>query len=109
MHGYKFYWYPSSAPCRAVLMLMMELGVCPEEFILIDLVKNEHLTEEFEAINPGQTVPALICQDRNIRLWEPRAILIHLAVDWAPSKQQREQLYPPKPAIRAHIDQMLWF
>mgnify|MGYP003334997514 FL=1 len=43
LRGVTFYWYPSSAQCRSILMLMLELQICPEKFVMIDLINFDQI------------------------------------------------------------------
>ena len=54
----------------------------PHEIVPIDVKAGQHLTPEFEAINPMRQVPALILPDGTL-MTETAAIAIHL-VDAAP-------------------------
>ncbi|KAJ8023996.1 Glutathione S-transferase theta-3 [Holothuria leucospilota] len=56
------YHAPLSQPCRSILLLL-KLTNAPYKEILIDLVKGEHRTPEFLAINPFHRVPVVVHGD----------------------------------------------
>ena len=64
-----------SQPCRAALALLM-IGKLKYETINVELLKKEHKTSEYLAINPFGTVPAL--EHGDFRLGESNAILTYL-------------------------------
>lgn len=90
--------HPNSARVLSVLYeLKIEADVVP-----LDIFKGETQTPEFLAINPRGTVPALSHGD--LLLWESRAILGYLA-----SQKPDADLCPSDPAIRALVDQWLFW
>jgi len=95
------YYSSISGPCRAVLLAAKEAKI-PLEIRNIDLMKKEHLTEDFLKINPDHTVPALV--DHDFKLWESRAIMTYLIDKYAPD----HSIYPKTPRIRARIDRLLY-
>lgn len=111
LKGVTYYWYPSSSQCRAILMLMLELRVCPEHFVMIDLIKEEHKSEEFTMLNPNQTVPCLVDVSNGEKhiMWDARAILVHLVTNHGPAKHIVERLYPFRRKLRLEIDKLLIF
>ena len=68
--------HPVSQPTRS-LMAFFKLSGVAYEFHFVDLIKREHLTEEFAKINPFQSVPAIVHGDYN--LWESAAIVTYVA------------------------------
>merc|ERR1711970_1239116 len=71
-----FYAWGFSPFVRAVAMVAVELEV---DLVIkeIDLLKSEHKTPEYEAINPNKTVPALTHGETKIG--ESRTIAVYLA------------------------------
>ena len=65
-----------SQPTRSVVAFLKLSGI-PFEFHSVDLVKCEHLTEEFIKINPFKEIPAIVHGDYN--LWESAAIITYIA------------------------------
>ncbi len=62
---------------RRVLAAIGHLGLEGETRIRkFDLMKGEHRTEEFRALNPNQKVPLLV--DGDLKLWESNPIMIYL-------------------------------
>jgi len=96
------YYYPLSAPCRAVMMTAKSINL-QLDMKLVDLLKGEQKGEAFIKINPDHTVPTLV--DGSFRLWESRAIMQYLVDKFAPNNQ----LYPRDPVKRAPVDRMLQF
>ncbi|XP_061406885.1 glutathione S-transferase 1-like [Lethenteron reissneri] len=96
------YWFPMSAPCRAVLMLCRELGLSTE-LRVVDLMKGDQLKDDFQLISPMHTVPVI--DDGGLRLWESRAILQYLVNKYGAKKA--DALYPREAAARARVDLML--
>ncbi len=93
----KFYnadFSPNTLRVRAVANeLDIELDI-----IDIDLMKGEHKTEAYLAINPNGKVPTMV--DGDFVLWESRAIMRYLA-----SLKPDAGLYPDDNKQRAIIDQ----
>jgi len=97
-----FYYFPFSAPCRAVMMTAKSINL-QLDMKKVDLMKGEHKEPEFLKINPDHTVPTLV--DGSLRLWESRAIMQYLVDKYAPNSM----LYPRDPVKRAPVDRMLQF
>ncbi|XP_075148969.1 glutathione S-transferase 1-1-like [Haematobia irritans] len=97
-----FYYMPPSAPCRAVEMTALAVGVQLNKNI-VDLTKGEHLKEEFIKINPQHTIPTLV--DSGFALWESRAIMTYLCEKYDQSKKW----FPDCVKTRAIINQRLYF
>ncbi|KAI5383718.1 Glutathione S-transferase T1, variant 2 [Lathyrus oleraceus] len=72
----KVYADRMSQPSRAILIFCKVNGIEIEE-IHIELSKREHLSPEFQAINPLKKVPAIV--DGRFKLFESHAILIYIA------------------------------
>lgn len=49
----------------------------PVDYVYLDLVRGEHRTPAYRAVNPNRKVPTLVDGDRT--LWEADAIMCHLA------------------------------
>ncbi|TMW39583.1 hypothetical protein DOY81_015338 [Sarcophaga bullata] len=69
-----FYYMPSSAPCRAVMMTAKAVGIKLNKKLL-NLMTGEHMKPEFLNINPQHTIPTLVHDD--LVLWESRAIMVY--------------------------------
>ncbi|RXG56399.1 Glutathione S-transferase 1, isoform C [Armadillidium vulgare] len=67
------YYYNWSSPCRAVGLVAKALGISLNKKVTL-LLKGEHLTPEFLAINPQHCIPTLV--DGDLKLWESRAIVL---------------------------------
>ncbi|GMH22708.1 hypothetical protein Nepgr_024551 [Nepenthes gracilis] len=72
----KIYADRMSQPSRAVI-LFCRLNKIDFEEIRIDISKREHLSPEYQEINPMRKVPAIV--DGRFKLFESHAILIYLA------------------------------
>lgn len=72
----KIYGDRKSQPTRAVMLFCKLNGIDFEE-ITIELFNQEHLSSEFEEINPVKEVPVIF--HGNFKLFESHAILIYLA------------------------------
>jgi len=97
-----FYYMSGSAPCRSVMLCAKALGI---ELNLkpTDLMKGEHMTPEFLAMNPQHTIPTM--NDNGFCLWESRAIMAYLVNQYG----KDDSLYPKDPKKRAVVDQRLYF
>ncbi len=74
----KLYATDLSPNSRRVLAAIKQLGLEGEtEIQKFELMKGEHRTEEFRAVNPNQKVPVLV--DGDFRLWEANPIVIYLS------------------------------
>ncbi|CAF4879834.1 unnamed protein product [Pieris macdunnoughi] len=91
-----------SAPVRSVLMVIEHLKL-PVQFVDVNFMKGEQLTEEFKKINPQHTVPTLI--DDDFILGDSHAISMYLINKYA----KDDSLYPTDPKLRAIVDQRLHF
>ncbi|KMQ97936.1 glutathione s-transferase 1-1 [Lasius niger] len=73
------------------------------ELIMVNTSAGEHLTPEYEELNPQKTIPFLV--DDDLKLSESRAIMSYLVDQYG----ENDTLYPRKPEARALIDQRLYF
>ncbi|REC94985.1 glutathione S-transferase family protein [Kushneria indalinina] len=91
------YAHRLSQPSRAAEMLLRELAI-EYDFHEIDFAGGETRTDEFDAINPFQTVPALVVEHdgETLHLAESQAIMMtlcriaedqHVAQRWYPGEQ----------------------
>ncbi|WP_457809117.1 glutathione S-transferase family protein [Kushneria sp. EE4] len=103
------YAHRLSQPSRAAEMLLRELGI-EYDFHEIDFAGGETRTDEFAAINPFQTVPALVVEHdgETLTLAESQAIMIHLCRT-AADQAAAQRWYPGEQDIprSARIDQWL--
>jgi len=91
----KLYTLSASPNSRRAMATALQLGV-DVEVVTVNLMKGEHRTPEFLAINPNGKVPALV--DGELRLWESTAIMHYLAM-----KTPGQTLLPEDPAARADV------
>jgi glutathione S-transferase len=91
-----------SPPVRACLLTLNELGV-EFQYKIVDLLKKEHLTEEFLKHNPQHTVPVL--NDGDVWIWDSHAICSYLVDKYG----KDDSLYPRDLAKRALVDQRMYF
>ena len=98
----KLYMHPASNASRPVMLFMVEKKIDCEQKV-VDLMKGEHYSEWYTAINPNRQVPTL--EDGDFRLTESSAILKYLA-----SKIEAPE-YPTKDLKkRAKVDEAMdWF
>ncbi|KAL0842409.1 hypothetical protein ABMA28_014520 [Loxostege sticticalis] len=99
------YRVPGSPPARSVMMLgdLLRLRL---EYRDVNLLRNEHKSQEFRKMNPMGTVPVL--QDGDFILSESHAILKYLLTNYG-SAEQQERLYPSESKARALVDQSMFF
>lgn len=99
----KFYYDLMSQPSRA-LYIFFKLNRLPVTFVKIDLMKMEHLNEEFKNVNRFQKVPCIV-DDDGFKLSESVAIFRYLMA----SKKDffDEHWYPSDNTTRAKIDEYL--
>jgi glutathione S-transferase len=94
----KLYYFPSPNP-QKIRFALNELGVeC--ETVPVDLLKREHKTAEFLALNPCGRVPVLV--DGGLSLWESHAILAYLG-------DKTGKLWPTTAAGRADALRWMFF
>lgn len=91
----KLYYFPHTDNNRKVLAVIHHLALDVER-VEIDLLKGEHLTPEFLALNPNHMTPVL--QDGEFVLWESNAIMQYLC-----SLRPGTALWPVAPKIQADI------
>lgn len=96
------YHAPLSQPCRSILLLL-KLTNAPYKEILIDLVKGEHRTPEFLAINPFHRVPVVVHGD--FVLTESPAIAKYIINN----VQCEDHWYPADVKKRARVDEYLFY
>jgi len=96
------YYFPTSAPCRAVMMTAKAINL-EMDTKKLDLMAGAQNEPDFLKINPDHTVPTLV--DGSLHLWESRAIMQYLVDRFAPNNP----LYPRDPVQRAPVDRMLQY
>ena len=98
----KLYMHPVSNASRPVLLFIAEQKI-PVETQVVDLMKGEHYSDWYTAINPSRQVPTL--DDDGFILTECSAILKYLA------SKIDSPTYPTKDLKkRAKVDEMMdWF
>ena len=97
----KIYADPITVNCRKVLAGLDLLGA-PYELMHVDYFKAEQKGPAYVAINPNQSLPALV--DGDFVLWESNAIL-----QYAADKVGAESAYPRDLKVRADINRwLLW-
>jgi maleylacetoacetate isomerase len=84
----------SSASFR--VRIALNLKNLPHEIVPVSLLKNEHLTEAFKALNPAELVPVLEHEGR--RLTQSLAIIEYLE-----EKYPQPPLLPHEPELRAYV------
>ncbi len=95
------YMNPLSTASRPVSLFIAEKKLPVTERV-VDLMKGEHLGNEFTAINPSRLVPAL--EDGDFRMTESSAILKYLASKFNAAE------YPQDLKQRAKVDEAMdWF
>ncbi|XP_017773786.1 PREDICTED: glutathione S-transferase 1-like [Nicrophorus vespilloides] len=97
-----FYYIPGSAPCRAVMLTAIALGV-ELNYKLTDVMEGKQFEPEFLKINPQHTIPTI--NDNGFSLWESRAIMGYLVNKYG----KDDSLYPKDPVKRAVVDQRMFF
>src|SRR5690349_8988491 len=95
----KLYQHPFSSAAFKVSAVVHELGL-PVTFVTIDMMKGEHKSPEFLALNPNGKVPTL--EDDGFCLWESNAILCYLA-----AKKPESGLLPTDARGMAQVQQWL--
>ncbi|XP_039255765.2 glutathione S-transferase 1-like [Styela clava] len=99
-----FYTVDTSLPCRAVWMVLEELGI-PYNEHYVDVTKGEQKTAEFQKISFRQKIPAI--KDGEFCLAESRAVATYLVSEYG-GKQKKQHLYPQDTKSRAKLDQHLY-
>lgn len=97
----KLYADPISVNCRKVLAGFDLIGT-KAELVHVDYFKSEQKEKAYTALNPNQSVPALV--DGDFVLWESNAIL-----QYAADKANNAQAYSLDPKKRADLNRwMFW-
>jgi glutathione S-transferase len=99
----KFYFDLMSQPSRA-LYIFLKLNKLPVEFVKTDLMKMQHLTDEFKAVNRFQKVPCIVDSD-GFKLSESVAIFRYLMQN--KKESFGDNWYPSDIRTRALIDEYL--
>lgn len=95
------YMHPVSAPSRATLSLVRACGLRQIELRQIALERGEHKSEQFLAINPNGSVPALL--DGALSIGESHTILRYLVGRF----ELPDSWYPRELRARARVDEQL--
>ncbi|XP_017116480.2 glutathione S-transferase 1-like [Drosophila elegans] len=96
------YGLEASPPVRAVKLTLAALEV-PYEFVEVNTLAKENLSEEFLKKNPQHTVPTL--EDDGHFIWDSHAIIAYLVSKYG----KNDSLYPKDLLQRAVVDQRLHF
>ncbi|XP_039255884.1 glutathione S-transferase 1-like [Styela clava] len=99
-----FYTMDTSPPCRAVWMVLEELGI-PYNEHYVNVMKGEQKTAEYQKISFRQKVPAI--KDGEFCLAESRAVAAYLISEYG-ENQKKQHLYPQDNKSRAKMDQHLY-
>lgn len=99
---YILFIFVFSSHCRVALQVIRALGL-EVDVRIVNLLKKEHLSEDFIKINPQHTVPTLV--DDGFVLTESRAIILYLVEKYVPDSS----LYSKDVKTRALIHQRLQF
>lgn len=97
----KLFGHPVSLHSRKAHFALAELGQ-EHTYQLVDLLKGEHHSPQFRAVNPSGKVPVL--QDGDLQLPESGAILRYLGEHYGDGK-----LLPADKHQRARVDQWLFW
>ncbi|KAG9487424.1 hypothetical protein GDO78_007330 [Eleutherodactylus coqui] len=90
----------ASPPCRAVYFFAKASKI-PFKNNVVQLLKGEHLTEEFGKVNPSRKVPAL--KDGDFTMGESNAIILYLVRKF----KTPDHWYPSDLQKRARVDEYL--
>ncbi|KAH8236948.1 hypothetical protein KR038_000861 [Drosophila bunnanda] len=96
------YGLEGSAPVRTVKLTLAALGI-PYEFVEVNTLAKENLSEAFLKKNPQHTVPTL--EDDGHFIWDSHAISSYLVSKYG----KDDSLYPKDLLQRAVVDQRLHF
>jgi glutathione S-transferase len=97
----KVYADPITINCRKVIAGLDLMGA-PYELMHVDYFKGEQKAEAYTAINPNQSIPAMV--DGDLVLWESNAIL-----QYAADKVGNDEVYSRDLKTRADINRwLLW-
>lgn len=97
-----FYYSPSSAGCRAVIMTARAIKL-DMNFKKLDYENQEEKHEPYTKLNPQRNCPTI--NDNGFVLTESRAIMCYLVDKYG----KDDALYPKDPAWRALVNQRLYF
>lgn len=97
----KVYADPITVNCRKVLAGLDLIGSAFER-VHVDYFTGQHKSEDYRAINPNMSVPALV--DGDLILWESNAILAYAA-----DKAGNDAVYPTDLRVRADINRWLFW
>ncbi|XP_050679350.1 glutathione S-transferase 1-like [Leptidea sinapis] len=92
----------ASPPCRACQMVLEYLKL-PFNYVTVNPLNKEQLTEEYIKMNPQHTIPTLV--DDDFVLWDSHAVVVYLVTKYG----KDDALYSSDPKKRALIDQRLHF
>ncbi|XP_062552005.1 glutathione S-transferase 1-like [Armigeres subalbatus] len=98
----KLYGFHISPPVRTVQLTAKALGL-DLEFHTVNVLNEEHLTDEFKKLNPQHTVPVI--NDDGFVVIDSHAIAIYLVSKYAPNSG----LYPSDIKQQARINSILHF
>ncbi|KAH8331536.1 hypothetical protein KR074_005411 [Drosophila pseudoananassae] len=96
------YGFDPSIPVRSVKLTLAALDL-PYEFVNVNVLCQDQLSQEFVKKNPQHTVPTL--DDDGHFLWDSHAIIAYLVSKYGES----DSLYPKDLLQRAVVDQRLYF
>ncbi|KAL7737317.1 hypothetical protein ACLKA6_012933 [Drosophila palustris] len=96
------YGVDASPPVRACKLTLAALGL-PYDFVVVNIMEREHLSEAYLKKNPQHTVPML--EDDGACIWDSHAIICYLVSKYA----KDDSLYPKDLLKRAVVDQRLYF
>lgn len=98
--GLELYLDLLSQPCRAVYIFAKKNRI-PFELRPVELLKGQHLSDDFAQVNPNKKVPAL--KDGDFTLTESVAILLYLTRKF----KVPDHWYPQELQARARVDEYL--
>jgi len=96
------YGFDPSPPVRAVKLTLAALQL-PYDFVVVNLLNKEQMSETFIMKNPQHTIPML--EDGEACIWDSHAIICYLVSKYG----KDDSLYPKDLLKRAVIDQRLHF
>ncbi|KAM8712802.1 hypothetical protein ACLKA7_013174 [Drosophila subpalustris] len=96
------YGFDPSPPVRAVKLTLAALQL-PYEYVVVNLLNKEQMSEEYLKKNPQHTIPLL--EDGEARIWDSHAIICYLVSKYG----KDDSLYPKDLLQRAVVDQRLHF
>lgn len=99
--GPVLYYWPGSAPCRAVLMALKGGNIHVDK-VIVDRLKDKHKEQDFLQISPEGRLPTLV--DGEERISHSLDILKHLMTKYG---HKKSRLYPKDSDIRTRVNAML--